>query len=102
MTFDESRLIVLMITAPHPSSNALPQTLALVPGGPEPMTNGLGSLSPSTVVARVGMGGSGGCSCAVGFSYPGFSTRGGFRKHGLKTRDTRLRLAKIHVAAHQD
>src|SRR4051812_12717085 len=53
--FDASRLIVLMTTAPHPSSNALPQTLAFVPGGPEPMTNGLGSLIPSTVVASVGI-----------------------------------------------
>src|SRR5208283_3833794 len=30
-------------------------TLRLVPGGPEPMTKGFGSLSPSTVVASVGM-----------------------------------------------
>src|SRR6478672_8486137 len=55
MTFDESRLTVLQMTAPQPSSKALPQTLALVPGGPEPMTKGLGSLMPLTVVARVGI-----------------------------------------------
>ena len=30
-------------------------TLRLVPGGPEPMTKGLGSLRPSTVVANVGI-----------------------------------------------
>src|SRR5688572_18326337 len=54
-TFDASRLIVLMMTAPHPSSNARPQTFAFVPGGPEPITKGLGSLMSSTVVARVGM-----------------------------------------------
>src|SRR5579863_7522530 len=30
-------------------------TLRLVPGGPEPMMKGLGSLSPSTVVASVGI-----------------------------------------------
>ena len=30
-------------------------TLAFVPGGPEPMTNGLGSFRPLTVVARVGI-----------------------------------------------
>src|SRR5438477_455225 len=42
-------------TAPQPSSNALPMTLALVPGGPEPMTKGLGSFRPFTVVAKVGI-----------------------------------------------
>src|SRR5678816_3946948 len=56
MTFDASRLIVLAITAPQPSSNALPITFAFVPGGPEPMTKGLGSFRPLTVVARVGIG----------------------------------------------
>ena len=30
-------------------------TLRLVPGGPEAITNGFGSLSPSTVVESVGM-----------------------------------------------
>jgi hypothetical protein len=30
-------------------------TLRFVPGGPEPMMKGFGSLRPSTVVARVGM-----------------------------------------------
>ena len=43
-TLEASRLIVLAMTAPQPSSNALPMTLALVPGGPEPMTKGLGSF----------------------------------------------------------
>jgi hypothetical protein len=47
--------MVFAITAPQPSRNARLMTLRLVPGGPEPMTKGLGSLSPSTVVARVGM-----------------------------------------------
>ncbi len=48
MTFDASRLTVLQTTAPQPSSNALPITLAFVPGGPEPMMNGFGNFSPST------------------------------------------------------
>ena len=39
-----SRLTVLQMTAPQPSSSALPMTLAFVPGGPEPMTNGIGKL----------------------------------------------------------
>src|SRR5437773_12050435 len=55
MTLEASRLMVLAMTAPHPSSKALPMTLALVPGGPEPMTNGLGSFRPFTVVAKVGI-----------------------------------------------
>src|SRR5436190_23768340 len=55
MTLDASRLMVLAMTAPQPSSKALPMTLALVPGGPEPMTKGLGNLIPLTVVARVGI-----------------------------------------------
>ena len=45
----------MQMTAPQPSSNALPMTLAFVPGGPEPMTNGLGSFRPSTVVLRSAM-----------------------------------------------
>src|SRR5437868_2229810 len=45
--------MVLQITAPQSSSKALEMTLALVPGGPEPITNGLGSFRPLTVVARV-------------------------------------------------
>src|SRR3954451_21249633 len=56
MTLEASRLMVLATTAPQPSSKALPMTLALVPGGPEPMTKGLGSFRPLTVVARVGIG----------------------------------------------
>ena len=59
-TFEESRLTVFAITAPHPSRNARLMTLRFVPGGPDPITNGLGSLRPSTVVARVGIGGSAG------------------------------------------
>src|SRR5437870_2720481 len=43
------------MTAPQPSRNARVITLRLVPGGPEAITNGFGSLSPSTVVARVGI-----------------------------------------------
>ena len=31
-------------------------TERFVPGGPEPITKGLGIFSPSTVVARVGIG----------------------------------------------
>src|SRR5690242_21133633 len=57
MTLDESRLIVLATTPPHPSSKALPMTLAFVPGGPEPMTKGLGNLMPLTVVSSVGIAG---------------------------------------------
>src|SRR3954454_10361081 len=53
MTLEASREIVLQMTAPQPSSNALPMTFAFVPGGPEPMTKGLGSFSPSTVVSSV-------------------------------------------------
>src|ERR1044071_6906559 len=55
MTLEASSDIVFATTAPQPSSKALAMTLALVPGGPEPMTKGLGSLRPLTVVARVGM-----------------------------------------------
>src|ERR1051326_6458375 len=55
MTFDASRLTVFAMTAPQPSLKARLMTLRLVPGGPEPMTKGLGSFRPSTVVARVGM-----------------------------------------------
>ena len=55
-TFEASRLIVFAITAPQPSRNARLITLRFVPGGPEPMTNGLGRLRPSTDVVRVGMG----------------------------------------------
>src|SRR5262245_3294028 len=44
--------MVLQITAPQPSSNALPMTLAFVPGGPEPTTNGLGNFRPSTMMLR--------------------------------------------------
>src|SRR5687768_8345052 len=57
--------MVLMTTAPHPSSRALPTTFALVPGGPEPITKGLGSLRPSTVVARVAMKNSGLCGAPL-------------------------------------
>src|SRR6188768_2247588 len=47
--------MVLQMTPPQPSSKALEITLALVPGGPEPMTKGFGSLRPLTVVARDAM-----------------------------------------------
>src|SRR5687768_14114506 len=47
--------MVFAITAPQPSRKARWMTLRLVPGGPEPMTNGFGSLRPSTRVVRVGM-----------------------------------------------
>src|ERR1700747_3241829 len=53
MTFEASRLTVLAITAPQPSWKALAITFRLVPGGPDAMINGLGSLSPSTVIDRV-------------------------------------------------
>src|SRR5436190_6891807 len=56
MTFVASRLTVLAITAPQPSLKPRLITLRFVPGGPEPMTKGLGSFRPSTVVASVGMG----------------------------------------------
>src|ERR1700712_949121 len=56
MTFEASRLTVFAITPPQPSRKARLITLRLVPGGPEPMTKGLGSFRPSTVVASVGMG----------------------------------------------
>src|SRR5258708_22296712 len=55
MTSEASRLTVLAITAPHPSWKALAITFKLVPGGPEAIINGLGSLSPSTVIERVGI-----------------------------------------------
>src|SRR6266404_3260740 len=55
MTLAESRLTVFAMTAPHPSRKAREITFRFVPGGPDPMTNGLGNLSPSTVVASVGM-----------------------------------------------
>src|SRR4030081_123980 len=55
MTFEASRLTVLAITAPQPSWKALAITFRFVPGGPEAMINGLGSLSPSTVIDRVGI-----------------------------------------------
>src|SRR5690349_13355644 len=47
--------MVLQMTAPQPSSNARPMTLALVPGGPEAMTSGLGNFKPSTVTLRSDM-----------------------------------------------
>src|ERR1051325_2244450 len=56
MTFEASRLMVLAMTAPQPSLKALVMTLRFVPGGPEPMMKGFGSLRPSTVVASVGIG----------------------------------------------
>src|SRR5262249_7171193 len=43
------------MTAPQPSSNALPITFAFVPGGPEPMMNGLESLRPLTVTDKSGV-----------------------------------------------
>src|SRR5205823_312650 len=43
------------MTAPQPSSNALPMTLAFVPGGPEPMTKGFGNLRPLTVTSSDAM-----------------------------------------------
>src|SRR5713226_6603935 len=43
------------MTAPQPSANALPITLALVPGGPEAMTKGLGNFKPSTIMLRSAM-----------------------------------------------
>src|SRR5271166_6569852 len=52
MTFEASRLTVLATTAPQPSWKALAITFRLVPGGPDAMINGLGSLSPSTVIDR--------------------------------------------------
>src|ERR1700722_8163539 len=53
MTFEASRLTVLAITAPQPSWKALAMTFRLVPGGPDAMIKGLGSLSPSTAIDRV-------------------------------------------------
>src|ERR1051325_762121 len=53
MTLEASRLMVLAMTPPHPSSSALPITLAFVPGGPDPMMKGLGSFSPLTTVSSV-------------------------------------------------
>src|SRR5262249_37208306 len=40
------------MTAPQPSSYALPMTFAFVPGGPEATTKGLGNFKPSTVMLR--------------------------------------------------
>jgi hypothetical protein len=56
VTLLASRLIVLQITAPQPSSKALPMTLPLVPGGPEPITKGFGIFRPLTTVSSVAMG----------------------------------------------
>src|SRR5438132_109747 len=47
------------MTAPQPSLKARLITLRFVPGGPEPMTKGFGSLRPSTMVASVGISGGG-------------------------------------------
>src|SRR2546429_4650149 len=55
MTLEASRLMVLAMTPPQPSSSALPMTFAFVPGGPEPMMKGFGSFRPFTVVASVGI-----------------------------------------------
>src|SRR2546423_11465318 len=56
------------MTAPQPSRNAREMTFRFVPGGPEPMTKGLGNFRPSTVVASVGMVPPGFCgtSCLTG------------------------------------
>src|ERR1700723_690809 len=55
MTFDASKLTVLAITAPQPSLKAREMTFRFVPGGPEPMIKGLGSLRPSTIVLSLGI-----------------------------------------------
>src|SRR4051812_44205671 len=43
------------MTPPQPSRKARLMTLKLVPGGPEPITKGLGNVRPSTVVESVGI-----------------------------------------------
>lgn len=53
-TFEQSRLTVLAITPPQPSWKALRITAWLVPGGPDPITKGLGSLRPFTSTAKLG------------------------------------------------
>src|SRR6056297_477958 len=55
MILDASKQTVFADAAPQPSAKARQITRALVPGGPEPITNGLGNLMPLTVVSSVGM-----------------------------------------------
>ncbi len=45
--------MVLQTTPPQPSSNAFAMTFALVPGGPEPSTNGFSNFIPSTVISSL-------------------------------------------------
>src|SRR5436190_1341413 len=52
MTFDASSAKVLATMPPQPRSNERAITLPLVPGGPEPSTNGLSNFMPLTVMLR--------------------------------------------------
>src|SRR5262245_44703657 len=56
MTFVESSEIVFATTPPQPASNARAITRPLVPGGPDPRTNGFLNFSPLTSIARLGFG----------------------------------------------
>src|SRR5688572_22998549 len=52
MTFEASRLMVLMTMPPQPRSYDLEMTRAFVPGGPEPRTKGFSNFIPLTVIER--------------------------------------------------
>src|SRR5579859_1184432 len=55
MTFEASRLIVLMTQPPQPRSKLLAITRPLVPGGPLARMKGFSNSIPWTVVLRVGL-----------------------------------------------
>src|SRR5690349_2378468 len=52
MTFEASIEKVLATMPPQPRSNDRAMTLPLVPGGPEPSTNGFSNFMPLTVMPR--------------------------------------------------
>src|SRR5438477_6476396 len=52
MTLDASSENVLATIPPHPRSYERAITLPLVPGGPEPSTNGFSNFMPLTVILR--------------------------------------------------
>src|SRR6476620_5856824 len=90
MTLDASRMMALAMTAPQPSSNALPMTLALVPGGPEAITKGLGRRKPSTTVLKFDMTGPSGSVTWLGGESSFQSTFPGPREQGDSRRPSAL------------
>src|SRR4051794_8014177 len=62
--------MVLHTMPPHPRSNDFAMTRALVPGGPDPRTNGLSNSMPLTVIASDG---------AIGAALPTRATKRGSR-----------------------